>query len=516
MHPRGDEVEVTIHELAQGGDGVGRLPEGEGVVFVAGAAPGDRVRVRVPPASRRRKGWSRGHLLAVLEPGPARRKPPCPLAARCGGCQWQQVPYAAQLAAKRGILERALRQARLALPPIRMEDAGATAPWSDTGAPQPVGAAAPRPEEAAAPRPVAEGAPAGAPGELGYRCRARLRGRRGPDGSPTLGFRAARAHAVVDVAGAPGGCLVLQPGLSRRLPALRDALPPGAQGELRLLGSPAGEAAAAWVGTAAGAAPGGFQARELLAAAAGALAGVVRLEPAGLRQSRARRGGPPRKPTRGPGQRRGQGQRQGQRQPRVLDQAGQVELNLAAPGEAPFWGAPHLFAQANPAVNARLRQRLARWAAPVTGPILELYAGSGNLTRELAALSEVTAVESDPAAAALAQRNLAGSPVHWRCGDVAAVLDEGRREKGHGDALTAPELVVLDPPRQGALEVLAPLLGLAVPRILYVSCDAMTFARDVGVLAQGGYALEEISLLDTMPQTAHFELIARLARTRRS
>jgi hypothetical protein len=197
--------------------------------------------------------------------------------------------------------------------------------------------------------------------------------------------------------------------------------------------------------------------------------------------------------------------------------AGRVELDLALPGEKPFAGVPHVFSQANPAVNFLLRQRLTRWVEPITGPILELYAGSGNLTRALARLGPVTAVESDPAAVELGRRNLAGARVRWINQPVEEYLGEVVARPGRKGAVGArrrqpPALVVLDPPRQGAREILEPLLALSSPRILYVSCDPMTLARDLAGLRRGGYTLHRITLLDTMPQTAHFEAIASLAR----
>ena len=75
------------------------------MIFVPGAAPGDRVRVRV----REEHGnWARADLVHVCVPGAARRTAPCPWVARCGGCPWQHVDYAAQLAAKETNVREAL------------------------------------------------------------------------------------------------------------------------------------------------------------------------------------------------------------------------------------------------------------------------------------------------------------------------------------------------------------------------------------------------------------------------
>lgn len=127
----GTTVELTVGDLAHGGAAVGRL--GELVVFVQGAAPGERVRARI---TERRRSFARAIVVDVLEPSPDRVEPPCPFfRAGCGGCQWQFLDYPAQLAAKQRILRDQLRRAlkwddtaldRVLRPPIGMRD-----PWHD-------------------------------------------------------------------------------------------------------------------------------------------------------------------------------------------------------------------------------------------------------------------------------------------------------------------------------------------------------------------------------------------------
>jgi 23S rRNA (uracil1939-C5)-methyltransferase len=106
-------VELTIRELAAGGDGVGRGPDGR-VVFVPFTAPGDRVRVRV---SDTRSSYARGSVEALLSAGPSRTDPVCAVFGSCGGCAWQHVEYAAQLDAKVAIVESALKRIGGLAPP---------------------------------------------------------------------------------------------------------------------------------------------------------------------------------------------------------------------------------------------------------------------------------------------------------------------------------------------------------------------------------------------------------------
>ena len=95
---------MQIESLAAGGDAVAHLPDGR-VLFVPFAAPGDRMRVRVVESHAR---FARGVSLALVSAGPARCEPRCPVFGTCGGCAWQHLRYADQLAAKRRIVRDAL------------------------------------------------------------------------------------------------------------------------------------------------------------------------------------------------------------------------------------------------------------------------------------------------------------------------------------------------------------------------------------------------------------------------
>jgi 23S rRNA (uracil1939-C5)-methyltransferase len=73
-----------------------------------------------------------------------------------------------------------------------------------------------------------------------------------------------------------------------------------------------------------------------------------------------------------------------------------------------------------------------------------------------------------------------------------------------------PDLVFMDPPRVGAKPILPQLLELRASRLVYVSCDPQTLARDLRQLADGGYEVEQVEAYDMFPQTFHVEAIARL------
>ena len=95
---------VRIVDLAYGGEGVAR-PSDRPVIFVAGALPGEEVRIR--PYQRKKNYW-RAELVDILEASPHRVDPPCPVYENCGGCQLQHLEYPYQLEGKEGMIEDAL------------------------------------------------------------------------------------------------------------------------------------------------------------------------------------------------------------------------------------------------------------------------------------------------------------------------------------------------------------------------------------------------------------------------
>lgn len=99
-------LELTVTDMLADGQGVGRTPEGQ-VVFVHGALPDERVRVRITGAKARHLV---AELIEILEPSRDRITPRCPVFGRCGGCQTQHMDYHAQLAWKHRVVVEALRR----------------------------------------------------------------------------------------------------------------------------------------------------------------------------------------------------------------------------------------------------------------------------------------------------------------------------------------------------------------------------------------------------------------------
>jgi 23S rRNA (uracil1939-C5)-methyltransferase len=164
--------------------------------------------------------------------------------------------------------------------------------------------------------------------------------------------------------------------------------------------------------------------------------------------------------------------------------------------------------------NYRQMQVLYRVALDMLEPepgmaVLDLYAGIGTISLAIAAGAEsVTAVEENPHAVRLgglaARINAAGN-VHWLCGKVEDALRQVR--------LGRHQAAVLDPPRAGCdVGAIAELLRLGPDRIVYVSCEPSTQARDIALLMRGGYRVRRATLVDMFPHTYHVESVALLER----
>ena len=311
-----------------------------------------------------------------------------------------------------------------------------------------------------------------APSSTAYRTRARF-AVHANGGRAMVGYRRAASHHIEDVA----ACLVLDERLDAALPLLR-AMFDGEQGD--------GEVAAAlgdkgrpilevrWRGDLKG----NFFARLAHHVESGGLAGAEVWLPGAREPART---GDPR------------------------------AVTIGADGETllvPAGG----FAQANAALNAELGRTVLAFAGfeasppgDTSRPVVELFAGSGNFTVLLARHTpSLVAVESDANAAGAARANLAARGLRARV------------VEGDADAFDLPakaRAVVLDPPRTGASGAAHRLVASKVRRVVYVSCDATTLARDVETLVRGGFRLTRAEMFEMFPHTSHVELVALLERT---
>lgn len=119
------EIVLDITSLSRAGAGVGRDASGR-VVFVPFTAPGDKVRVEIISEEKR---YADGRLLEVLEPSSERAIPPCPVFGRCGGCEWQHLPYSLQWETKKSGVQHALARVAVDSTALPLEELPADTIW---------------------------------------------------------------------------------------------------------------------------------------------------------------------------------------------------------------------------------------------------------------------------------------------------------------------------------------------------------------------------------------------------
>jgi 23S rRNA (uracil1939-C5)-methyltransferase len=413
-------IRLETGPLAYGPHAVARH-EGR-VVFVRGAAPDEAVDAVITEEHGRHAFAA---VRGVVQPSPQRRTTACAYLPRCGGCPWQHVTYAAQLASKRQIVADQLRR----IGHIAVD--------------------------------VAPVIPS--PAEYRWRRRIKLRA----DG-PAVGFYAGASHDLVAIE----HCLLAEPAVEGGIAAATDLVrrltlrvhrievSATGMGDGRVV--VAAEVEGSWDASAAG------DCRRWLAA---------HVEVAGLL-------------LRGRGWRRTWGD---------LAVRFEPEPGVLLTAHAPA------FTQVNPAVNQLMVEHVVRAVAPRPGQrVLDLYAGAGNLSIPLRSRgAAVLAVEADADAAAAAVRNARrtpGPPLDVRRETAERVVGGLARAGARFD------VVVLDPPRGGAAGCVPALLRIAAPRIVYVSCDPATLARDLASL-RTHYRIDSVQPFDMFPQTYHVETV---------
>jgi 23S rRNA (uracil1939-C5)-methyltransferase len=448
---RGEILSLTIDDLAFGGEGVGRA-EGY-VVFVPGGLPGDRLRVRLIQVRSR---FGRGVLEAVEQPSPQRVDAPCPYFGRCGGCRLQHVAYPAQLVFKSKQVADALQR----LGGLR-----------DVSL-----------------RPIV-----GADEIFGYRNKMEFTVAPGKGHSVVGLHEADRYDSVLDIE----RCLLQSDRMNALLTEARGFFAERAltvyeqdigEGLLRFLmlreGKRTGELMANVVTSAPAVSELAPLASRLAAREPGTTSVIMNVNPkkasvaVGVEEHLL--GG----------------------RDHIREQIGGLTFQISA----------NSFFQ----TNTRQAERLFELVVDSTGltgseTVFDLYSGTGAISLLLARRCRwVYGIEVAPAAVDDAGVNAAANRIGnctFLCGEVRFALP-ALIAKG----VTA-EVVVADPPRAGFHpKALHALITLGARRIVYVSCNPTTLARDLGELVRGGYRLEWVQPVDMFPHTPHIEAVARLER----
>ena len=179
----------------------------------------------------------------------------------------------------------------------------------------------------------------------------------------------------------------------------------------------------------------------------------------------------------------------------LLQRYGDFEMSVSATS----------FAQPNPGAASLLYAELQRWAGAGTA-VLDLYAGGGIIGLHLAQnFEQVTALEVDKSSVTRGERDAERLDVR----NLTFIRADAKRL----GPLPEAELIVVDPPRAGlAKGVRERILTSSVERLLYVSCDVATWARDVAQFEAAGLTLKRVQPFDFYPQTHHIEVLSLLER----
>ena len=170
---------------------------------------------------------------------------------------------------------------------------------------------------------------------------------------------------------------------------------------------------------------------------------------------------------------------------------------------------PRDFTQVNRAVNQQMVQQAIEWLQPkATDIVLDLFCGLGNFSLALA--QQVAQVDGVEGAAASVQREQHNAMINsitnaqFHCADLAKDVQQ------QSWAQQPYDLVVLDPPRAGADFLISQLAETLPDRVLYISCNPATLARDTALLVGAGFHLHRLRVMDMFPQTEHVESMALL------
>lgn len=444
--------ELTITGMTAEGAGVGRA---DGVaVFVPLTAVGDTARVKIVKAA---KNYAFGRLEELLIPSPDRVESDCPYFAQCGGCCYRHISYEAELAIKETRVRDAIQR---------------------------IGGF-----ESLKIRPIL-----GAPSRSGYRNKALLP--LGTDGSGTLamGYYAVNSHRIVDC----GACRLHPAEFNTAMRVFRQWAEQYGEpvydevshsGRMRRLylrkGEQSGELMACVVVNGNGLHH-EAELKEMLQKELPALTSLV------INSNREQTNVV-----------LGKRCRTAWGKDAITDMLCGLRFALS----------PLSFYQVNRGQAERLYQKAAEYAAlSGTELLLDLYCGTGTIGLSMAhRAGKVIGVEIVEAAVENARQNAVENGIgnaEFLCGDAekAARLLEERGEK--------PDVIVIDPPRKGCTpDLIETITRFAPQRVVYVSCDPATLARDLKLFASFGYPPVELTPVDMFPATAHVESVCLMTRT---
>ncbi len=475
---KNDVFQIKIDDMSDTGEGIGKT---DGFTwFIKDAVIGDVVEAR---AMKLKKSYGFARMLQVLEPSPLRVTAPCPVARQCGGCQIQALDYQEQLNYKENKVCNNLQ---------RIGGLTELVPVKEDGAPRNAGQVL---SEGSIPvYPIL-----GMEEPWRYRNKAQFPFGRNKEGRIITGFYAGRTHAIIEAE----DCLLGVEENRLILSCIREymeqhQIDPYDEEQHRGLvrhvlirkGFQTGELMVCLVIN--GSVKELKAADQLVEKLCGLFAGEVRMVSISCSINRERTN--------------------------VI--MGKELVNLYGPGcitdyigEVQYRISPLSFYQVNPVQTEKLYGTALEYAG-LTGDetVWDLYCGIGTISLFLAQKAkQVYGVEIVPQAIEDARANarLNGMEnVEFFVGKAEEVLPE-QYEKNHVYA----DVIVVDPPRKGCDELcLDTIVKMAPKRVVYVSCDSATLARDVKYLGERGYRVEKVRCCDMFGHSTHVETVVLLSR----
>ena len=456
---KGEIIEIAIENMAYGGRGIGRL---DGfVVFVRGGVPGDRIKAKI---YKKKKDYAEAGLIELLSPSPDREEAPCPYFGYCGGCQWQNVGYEKQLEFKREHVQEPVERIGgikdITVQPVipsgnrfayrnKMEFSFSDRRWY-------------------------------LPDELD---------RRKDEGEFALGLHVPGTyHKVIDVE----ACLLQQETGNQILNMVRDYVKGSRipvyglkshQGFWRFLMIRYSVAFDEWMVNLVTS----EERPEFVQPLADLLVRRFKRIKTVVNNINSR----------------GASIAVGESEA-VLYGDGYIRDRI---GPFTFQISANSFFQTNSRAAEQLYQSMATYAE-IEGSetVLDLYSGTGTIPIYLAnRVRAVTGIEISRSATSDAVRNAKENGLEncrFICGDIREKL---------ADITFRPDLLIIDPPRAGMhKDVLAQAMALSPEKIVYISCNPATLARDLSQMTNE-YELLEIQPVDMFPHTYHIEAVAKLA-----
>lgn len=472
---KNDSIELKIEDMGVDGEGIGKY---EGMTFfVKDAVIGDTIRAGI---TKLKKNYGYARVQEILEPSPYRVQPECPLYARCGGCQIQAMDYRQQLCYKqkkvRGNLIRIGGFAPELIDSVMEEIVGMEQPYR-------------------------------------YRNKAQFPIGEDRDGMPVAGFYAARTHSIIPVEDCKLGVTQNEQVLGVVLSYMRE-------NGVRPYDETTGRGLVRHVLIRYG-----FTSKELMVCLVingetlpqekklvDALCKIEGMTSISVNINR-----------KNTNVILGEETRTVWGSDYITDQIHLRDCDhdfVLTDTAIAYHISPQSFYQVNPGQTEKLYS-LALSYAGLTGKetVWDLYCGIGTISLFLAQKAgKVYGVEIVPQAIEDARSNAALNGItnaSFFVGKAEEVLPEFyEKESRKPDAdMLHPDVIVVDPPRKGCDEkCLETMLRMEPDRIVYVSCDPATLARDLKILCGGGYELRKVRPVDQFGHTTHVETVCLLSK----